>query len=139
MSPASMGAEIFTCWRTMAPTLAAVIFVAAVLALVRALLPPKVGQSPAAPPARMLAAASCVPGASDCWDNAAHPHVVATAQVRSALWTIRMPYPLIEALYSIPYTGARGRLSILTGRQHAPWSAGILFTQARIEEGLVRQ
>src|ERR1700733_7633049 len=79
MSPASMGAEIFTCCRTMEPTLAAVIFVAAVLALVRALLPPKVGQSAAAP-------------VSEVVDTAAQPQKAATAQVRRVLWINRMPY-----------------------------------------------
>src|SRR5580658_7011929 len=108
-----MGAEIFTCWRTMEPTLAAVILVAAMLALVRALLPPKVGQSRPASVARTVAATSCVPGASACWDNPAQPQVVAIAQLRSALWTIRMPYPLMVALYSSPYIGAGGRPSIL--------------------------
>src|ERR1700761_3106113 len=78
MSPASMGAEILTCWRTMEPTLAAVIFVGAMLALVRALLPPNVGQSPDAVP--------CDPGAIS-----AQPHVAATAQVTSAFTIIRMP------------------------------------------------
>src|SRR3984885_696874 len=80
MGPASMGAEIFTCCRTMEPTLAAVIFVAAILALVRVLLPPKVGQSAAAPVTEVV-------------DTVAQPHVAATAQVRSVLWISRMPYP----------------------------------------------
>src|ERR1700733_5087624 len=80
MSPASMGAEIVTCCRTMEPTLAAVIFVAPMLALVRALLPPKVGQSAVAPVMEVV-------------DTVAHPHVAAIAQVRSVLWINRMPYP----------------------------------------------
>src|SRR6204780_2337056 len=92
MSPASMGAEIFTCWRTMEPTLAAVIFVAAMLALVRVLLPPKVGQSPA-------------PDAFPDGDRLAQPQVAATAQVKIALWIARIRIPLIVGLYSIPYSG----------------------------------
>src|ERR1700726_3664511 len=45
MSPASIGAEMATCWRTIVPRLAAVIRVGAMLAFVRVLSPPKVGQS----------------------------------------------------------------------------------------------
>jgi hypothetical protein len=40
-----MGAEILTCMRTMEPTFAAVMREGAMLALLRALLPPKVRQS----------------------------------------------------------------------------------------------
>jgi hypothetical protein len=79
-----MGAEIVTCWRTIEATLAAVIFVAAVLALVRALLPPKVGQSAAAPVVLAVDEGALV-GELDFPEIPAQPHVAATAQVRSAL------------------------------------------------------
>src|SRR5580700_9730906 len=116
MSPASMGAEIFTCWRTIEPTLAAVIFVGAVLALVRALLPPKVGQSLAVAPT--IEVVSRVPGAFDCWDNPAQPHVAATAQVRSALWTNRMPYPpdrsgIFYSIYRLRISAPAGIVDLL--------------------------
>src|SRR5665213_1700033 len=81
MSPASIGAEIVTCCRTMEPTLAAVILVGAMLALVRALLPPKVGQSAA--PRDMV----------DVCGMPAQPHAVATAQDSSALWIIFKAHP----------------------------------------------
>jgi hypothetical protein len=87
----------------MEPTLAAVIFVGAMLALVRVLLPPKVGQSCVLAAARTVDPDPCESDAFDCCDNSAQPQVVATAQVRSALWIILMPYPLVDALYSIPY------------------------------------
>ena len=47
-----MGAEIVTCWRTIVPTFAAVMRVGAMLAFVRALSPPKVGQSALLAPRR---------------------------------------------------------------------------------------
>src|SRR5689334_14871568 len=45
MSPASIGAEIIACLRTIDLTLSAVIRVGAMLAFVRVLSPPNVGQS----------------------------------------------------------------------------------------------
>src|SRR5215471_12121473 len=56
MSPASIGAEILTCWRTIVPTLAAVMRVVAMLAFVRVLSPPKVGQSALLPAVAVAAA-----------------------------------------------------------------------------------
>src|SRR5215475_8170 len=66
MSPASMGAEIVTCWRIIVSTLAAVMRVGAMLAFVRVLSPPKVGQSTLfAPAVAVPRAAASV--ALRCW------------------------------------------------------------------------
>jgi hypothetical protein len=70
--------------------LAGVIFDAAVLALVRALLPPKVGQS--ADP-RALDVTTVFDGEdADFWDIPVQPPAAATAPTRSALWIVRMSY-----------------------------------------------
>src|SRR5262249_7103751 len=69
MSPASMGAEIVTCWRTIVPTLAAVMRVGAMLAFVRVLSPPKVAQSALFEPAVAVPRAA-VPVALRCWPAA---------------------------------------------------------------------
>src|SRR5215469_12823903 len=94
MSPASMGAEIVTCWRTIVPTFAAVMRVGAMLAFVRVLSPPKVGQSALFAPVVAVPRAAA-PAALRCWQATMAEAMITMAkeEIKTSVF-INVLYPL---------------------------------------------